>query len=111
MGRPTTTQRHHRRCLRHRRRPACAIARTELDGVCTSVSPFFEPVELPLLDMYTNGVHLITGRPHVRNLVPEIVGAIDRGTFDPSTVPPTQVPWDDALDALTDPPDKLVLVR
>lgn len=88
-----------------------AIARTELDGVCTSVSPFFEPVELLLPEMYTNGVHLITGRPHARHLLPEIVGAIDRETFDPSTVPTTQVPWDDALDALTEPPDKLVLVR
>jgi threonine dehydrogenase-like Zn-dependent dehydrogenase len=79
--------------------------------VCTSVSIFFEPVELPLLQLYSNGVQFITGRPHVRTLLPEIHDAITSGTFDPTAVPAHHVPWDHAIDALTDPADKIVIVR
>lgn len=43
-----------------------ALARTDIDGVCTSTTIFFEPVEMPLLAMYSNGVRFVTGRPHVR---------------------------------------------
>jgi threonine dehydrogenase-like Zn-dependent dehydrogenase len=88
-----------------------AIARTDLDGVCTSVSIYFEPVELPLLAMYTDGIQLITGRTHVRTLTPDIIDAIADGTFDPTVLPATHVAWDDAIDALSHPADKMVITR
>lgn len=88
-----------------------AIARTDLDGTCTSVSIHFEPVELPLLEMYTNGIRLVVGRTHVRTLTPDIVDAIADGTFDPTVVPATHVAWEDAIDALSHPADKIVIVR
>lgn len=88
-----------------------AIARTDLDGVCTSVSVFFAPVELPLLEMYTNGLRFITGRPHVRTLLPEIIEAVSDGVFDPGTVPARHIAWRDAVEALSDPADKMVIVR
>jgi threonine dehydrogenase-like Zn-dependent dehydrogenase len=88
-----------------------AINRTDFDGTCTSASIYFEPVELPLLAMYTNGVRLVTGRPHVRTLLPDIIASIVAGDFDPDLVPATLVPWDDAPEALADPDDKLVIQR
>jgi threonine dehydrogenase-like Zn-dependent dehydrogenase len=88
-----------------------AIARTEIDGTCTRAAIYFEPVEFPLLGMYTNGIRFVTGRPHVRTLLPDIIELIVAGTFDPQVVPGSHVAWEDALDALADPDDKLVIYR
>ena len=88
-----------------------AIARTDLDGTCTSAAIYFDPVELPLLGMYTNGIRFVTGRPHVRTLLPDIIELIESGAFDPQVVPASHVAWDDAVDALAEPDDKLVIHR
>lgn len=88
-----------------------AITRTDIDGTCTSAAIYFAPVELPLLGMYTNGIRFVTGRPHVRSLLPDIVALIESGDFDPHVVPAIDVAWEDALDALSQADGKLVIHR
>src|SRR5262249_14450208 len=44
---------------------ACALRSTDRDGHCTSIGVYLEPTPLPLLDMFTQGVTFVTGRPHV----------------------------------------------
>ncbi|HSK91299.1 MAG TPA: hypothetical protein VK875_08295 [Euzebyales bacterium] len=77
-----------------------ALARTDIDGVCTSTTIFFEPVEMPLLAMYSNGVRFVTGRLHVRTLLPEVIETITSGAFDPLSVDVRTVSWSDAVAAL-----------
>ena len=88
-----------------------ALRSTAPDGVCTSVAIYFEPATpLPLLEMYTRGCTLHTGRCHARALIPEVLGLIADG-LDPAAVTSAVVSFDDAEAALTDLPTKLVLAR
>jgi threonine dehydrogenase-like Zn-dependent dehydrogenase len=81
------------------------------DGTCTSVAIYFEPATpLPLLEMYTRGCTLHTGRCHARALIPEVLALIAAGRLDPALVTSAVVGFDDAETALADPPTKLVLV-
>jgi len=88
-----------------------ALRSTAPDGVCTSVAIYFEPeTPLPLLEMYTRGCTLHTGRCHARALIPEVLALIAGGRLDPSLVTSAVVGFADAEAALADPPTKLVLV-
>jgi threonine dehydrogenase-like Zn-dependent dehydrogenase len=81
------------------------------DGVCTSVAIYFEPeTPLPLLEMYTRGCTLHTGRCHARALIPEVLALIAGGRLDPALVTSAVVGFDEAESALAEPPTKLVLV-
>jgi threonine dehydrogenase-like Zn-dependent dehydrogenase len=81
------------------------------DGTCTSVAIYFEPATpLPLLEMYTRGCTLHTGRCHARALIPEVLALIAAGRLDPALVTSAVVGFDDAEAALAEPPTKLVLV-
>jgi threonine dehydrogenase-like Zn-dependent dehydrogenase len=88
-----------------------ALDRTDLDGICTSVSIHLSPVELPLLAMYSRGVRFVIGRPHVRHLLPELIEVLDAGRLDPLAIATEIAPWDEAPSVLTAPADKVVLVR
>ena len=88
-----------------------AIRSTAPNGTCTSVAIYFEPTTpVPLLEMYTRGCTLHTGRVHARALIPEVLGLIAAGRLDPAPVTSAVVGFDDAVEALADPPTKLVLV-
>jgi threonine dehydrogenase-like Zn-dependent dehydrogenase len=88
-----------------------ALRSTAADGVCTSVAIYFEPgTPVPLLEMYTRGCTLHTGRCHARALIPEVLGLIAGGRLDPTLVTSAVVGFDEAESALADPPTKLVLV-
>ena len=79
--------------------------------MCTSVAIYFEPTTpLPLLEMYTRGCTLHTGRVHARAVIPEVLALITAGRLDPALVTSAVVGFDDAVAALADPPTKLVLV-
>jgi alcohol dehydrogenase len=55
----------------------CAIRSTEPSGRCTAVGIMFEPeTPLPLLQMYTFGVHFHTGRCHARLPKPHILDLV-----------------------------------
>ena len=87
-----------------------AIRATAANGTCTSVAIYFEPATpLPLLEMYTRGCTLHTGRCHARALIPEVLALIASGRLDPALVTSAVVDFDDAVDALADPPTKLIL--
>jgi len=88
-----------------------ALRSTAADGTCTSVAIYFEPeTPLPLLEMYTRGCTLHTGRVHSRSVIPEVLGLVGAGRLDPALVTSAVVGFDDAPAALADPPTKLVLV-
>jgi threonine dehydrogenase-like Zn-dependent dehydrogenase len=80
---------------------ACICRSTDADGVITSIGIYFEPTPMPLLDMFTQGVTFVTGRPHVRQLMPDVLELIAEGRFDPDPMTVNRVSWDDAAEALS----------
>src|SRR3954447_23897144 len=88
-----------------------ALRSTAPDGTCTSVAVYFEPATpVPLLEMYTRGCTLHTGRCHARALIPEVLALIAAGRLDPTLVTSAVVRFDEAEAALAHPPTKLILV-
>jgi len=81
---------------------ACICRSTDADGIITSIGIYFEPTPMPLLDMFTQGVTFVTGRPHVRQLMPDVLELVREGKFDPDPVTVNRVSWDDAAEALSD---------
>lgn len=65
------------------------------DGVCTDTGLYPQPVELPLLAMYTRGVQFVTGRVNARKLIPEIIDSL-KTTAELGPVVERVVPWEDA---------------
>jgi threonine dehydrogenase-like Zn-dependent dehydrogenase len=90
---------------------SCALKSTDADGICTSIGIYFEPTPLPLLDMFTQGVTFVTGRPHVRVLMPEVLELVRQGRFDPDPMTVNKVGWEDAAEALSDLRAKTVVTR
>lgn len=88
----------------------CALNSTAFDGWCTSPSIYLDDPALPMFSMYSRCCTLHTGRAHVRPAIPKVLEAMARG-FDPSLVTSVVAGWDDAQDALANPPLKLVLTR
>jgi alcohol dehydrogenase len=89
----------------------CALRSTDADGICTSIGIYFEPTPLPLLEMFTQGITFVTGRPHVRTLMPDVLDLIRQGKFDPDPMTVNKVGWDDAAEALSDLRAKTVVTR
>lgn len=88
-----------------------SILATEPGGWCTSAGIYYDPeTPVPLLAMYERGITFRTGRPHARPVIPRILDLVKRGTLDPTPIA-TVVSWEDAPEALRDPPTKLILVR
>jgi threonine dehydrogenase-like Zn-dependent dehydrogenase len=90
---------------------ACALRSTDADGICTSIGIYFEPTPLPLLEMFTQGVTFVTGRPHVRALMPDVLELIRQGKFDPDPITVNRVRWDEAAEALSELRAKTVVTR
>jgi threonine dehydrogenase-like Zn-dependent dehydrogenase len=90
---------------------ACVLRSTDRDGISTSVGIYFEPTPLPLLDMFTQGITFVTGRPHARVLMPEVLELIREGRFDPEPMTAQKVSWEDAAEALSDLRAKTVVER
>ena len=65
------------------------------DGVCTDTGLYLQPVELPLLAMYTRGVQFVTGRVNARKLIPEVIESL-KTTAELGPVVERVVPWEDA---------------
>jgi alcohol dehydrogenase len=89
-----------------------ALRATAPGGVCTSVSIYFEPLTpVPLLEMYTTGVTLVTGRATARHHLPEVLEHIAAGHLHLEAVTTATVPWAQAREAVTDWQTKLVVER
>jgi threonine dehydrogenase-like Zn-dependent dehydrogenase len=90
---------------------ACVLRSTDRDGYSTSIGIYFEPTPLPLLDMFTQGVTFVTGRPHVRPIMPEVLELIRQGRFDPEPMTAQKVAWNEAAEALSELRAKTVVER
>ncbi|MCA1840394.1 MAG: zinc-binding dehydrogenase [Actinomycetota bacterium] len=88
----------------------CAIRSTEPGGTCTSIGIYYSDVEMPLLHMYSKGITFITGRPDSVATLPEVIKLIETGRIDPDELQ-TTFAWEDAIEALKDPPVKTIFVR
>jgi threonine dehydrogenase-like Zn-dependent dehydrogenase len=80
------------------------------DGVCTDTGLYIQPVELPLLAMYTRGVHFVTSRVNARTVIPEILELLS-ATSDLGPVVERVVPWEDADTAWPAMTGKTVFTR
>jgi alcohol dehydrogenase len=75
------------------------------------VAIYFEPeTPVPLLELYTRGCTLHTGRVHARTVIPDVLALVATGRLDPALVTSAVVSFDDAPAALAEPPTKLILV-
>jgi threonine dehydrogenase-like Zn-dependent dehydrogenase len=92
---------------------ALALRSTAPDGTCTSTAIYFgEQPSLPLLAMYTNGITFKTGRVHVREAIPHVLGLAAAGDIHPEQITSRVVAWDDGADALLERDwTKLVIER
>jgi threonine dehydrogenase-like Zn-dependent dehydrogenase len=89
-----------------------ALRATAPDGVCTSVSIFFEEeTPLPLFEMYSKCVTFHTGRCHARPAMPQALELVGEGKLSPGLVTKATVAWDDAAEALREHEGKHVVVR
>lgn len=89
-----------------------ALRATEPGGHCSHAGVLFEnDVALPMLELYTTGVHLHTGRVAARPAIPGILALAASGRLDPSLVTDRVVPWEEAATALLEPHTKLVFRR
>jgi threonine dehydrogenase-like Zn-dependent dehydrogenase len=84
---------------------------TDRDGYSTSIGIYLEPTPLPLLDMFTQGITFVTGRPHARPIMPEVLELVRQGRFDPEPMTAQKVSWDDAAEALSELRAKTVVER
>jgi alcohol dehydrogenase len=90
---------------------ATALRSTAPCGTCTSVGIYWTPTTpVPLLEMYDRAVTFITGSPHARETIPDVLDAMANETIRPEQVTDAVVTFDDAVDALGEKHTKLVLV-
>jgi len=89
-----------------------ALKATAPDGICTSVSIFFEEeTPLPLFEMYSKIVTFHTGRCHARPAMPKALALVAQEKFAPDVVTKVTVPWDDAAEVLANHEGKHVVIR
>ena len=89
-----------------------ALRSTEAGGVCTSIGIYYELLTpVPLLEMYTTGVTLITGRAMARATMPAVIERIVGGDLHPERITSNVVPWEQAAEAVADAQTKLVIER
>lgn len=82
---------------------ALALRSTAPDGICTSCAIYFgEQPSLPMLEMYTKGITLVTGRANAREAMPHVLGLAASGALHPELVTSTVVPWLQAPEALVE---------
>jgi alcohol dehydrogenase len=91
---------------------ATALRSTEPDGTCTSVGIYFgRETPVPLFEMYVKGITFHTGRVHACAAIPEVLELAAAGRITPEKVTSRVADWEEAPEALADPPTKLVIAR
>jgi threonine dehydrogenase-like Zn-dependent dehydrogenase len=84
---------------------------TDWGGRCTSIAQLAPEAPLPLLELYSRGVHLHIGRAMARPAIPAILDLVAAGRLRPQLVTSANAAWDDAPEAMLEPATKLVLTR
>jgi threonine dehydrogenase-like Zn-dependent dehydrogenase len=91
---------------------ACALRSTAPDGTCTITAIYFEAsTPVPLLEMYTKGIHVHTGRVHARPAMEPLLELIRDGRLRPEAITAETAVWDDAAEAFAEHAGKLVITR
>lgn len=89
---------------------ATALRSTDSGGTCTSIGIYFQDPTIPFINMYTRGITFKTGRPHSRATMPRIIELVTGKKIDPSAIQ-TVADWSEILEALKEPPLKLIVTR
>ncbi|MGA5543442.1 zinc-dependent alcohol dehydrogenase [Mycobacterium sp. NPDC051198] len=76
------------------------LRHTAPDGICTCVWSLHRRAGVPLAACYIRNVTLHVGRAHVRSVMPEVLGMIATGEFQPDLVTTNTASFDDAPAAL-----------
>lgn len=84
---------------------------TDWGGRCTSIAQLEPEAPLPLLELYSRGVHLHIGRAMARPAIPPILDLIAAGRLRPQLVTSATAAWDDAPEAMLESATKLVIAR
>jgi threonine dehydrogenase-like Zn-dependent dehydrogenase len=91
---------------------ACALRSTAPEGTCTITAIYFEPsTPVPLLEMYTKGIHVSTGRVHARPAMEPLLELVREGRLAPERITAERADWDDAAEAVAGHAGKLVISR
>ena len=91
---------------------ACALRSTAPEGICTINAIYFEEATpVPLLEMYTKGIRVVTGRVHARPAMAPILELVRDGRLRPELVTGETASWDDAAEAVAGHQTKLVISR
>jgi alcohol dehydrogenase len=89
---------------------AAAMRSTTPDGICVSGKILVEDPTVPLLEMYSKNVTLVSGRPLSRVSVEAVLAGVASGFVDPLRIA-TVVCWDEVADGLASGVPKVVAVR
>jgi threonine dehydrogenase-like Zn-dependent dehydrogenase len=84
---------------------------TDWGGHCTTIGQLEAEAALPLLELYTRGVHLHFGRAMARASMPAILDLVAAGRLRPQLVTSVRASWEDAPEALLEPATKLAITR
>lgn len=87
-----------------------ALRSTAKYGRCTSCGLFHGSAPVPLGAMYNQGVRFTVGWTNVQALMPRVLGILEQNPKLLDAIHAVDV-WDNAIDALQDPPPKLILAR
>jgi threonine dehydrogenase-like Zn-dependent dehydrogenase len=88
-----------------------ALRSTAPGGLCTSRGMHLGLTELPLDDLYVQNVTLKLGLIQARAETPGVRDAMATGTLDPAPVVDGVLDWEDAIAALPEVRETLVVVR
>jgi threonine dehydrogenase-like Zn-dependent dehydrogenase len=89
-----------------------ALDSTEPEGTLQSVGYYADAMTpMPLLKLMTRGIRFFIGRVHSAAVLPSLLDEIANRRLDPSVVPNTLVPWEEAPRRYLDDAIKLVVLR
>lgn len=90
----------------------CALAALETCGTCTiSALHFAKKSPLPLWDMYSRNLRIITGMPAARVLLPEVLELALTGRLEAAKVVTRVASWEEAPEAMSEATTKVVVSR
>ncbi|WP_256105991.1 zinc-binding dehydrogenase [Streptomyces sp. ODS05-4] len=89
-----------------------ALRSTASGGVCTDTGIYFPNLmRLPLLEMYSKGVTLRTGRIDARSAMPAVLELLREGVLDTAPLEPEAVSWESAPEAWGEHRGRMLLTR
>ncbi|MGV9803580.1 hypothetical protein ACWDTP_36595, partial [Mycobacterium sp. NPDC003449] len=83
----------------------CAMLSTRPEGTCVVRSVYFDEPAMPYLSLYSKGIKIVTGPPHITANAPEVLALIDSGQLNHKQLLAGPYSHEDAVDVLLDPPN------